>query len=212
MKRLCKTSTVWSPALAYTIGFIATDGNLSPSGRHTTLVSKDEEILTQIKKSLSLTGKIGKKARGNNQAKIYSYIHISDINFYQFLLSIGLTPKKSKTLGAVKVPREHFSYFLRGCIDGDGSITTNNHPESSHLQLKLRLCSASLDFLEWIHSEVKLSVNISGGWLYKNNNKDFYTLTYGKSDSIKILHFMYNDLVPPYLKRKYQVAKQFLGK
>jgi hypothetical protein len=210
MKPQCKTSTSWCPALAYAIGFIATDGNLSSDGRHITLVSKDEEILEQIKKSLNLFGTVGKKSRKNGGEKIYSYIHISDRNFYIFLLSLGLTPKKSKTIGKIKVPLKYFSHFLRGCIDGDGSITTSRHPESVHIQLKLRLCSASPKFLDWIHQEVTHLLKIDGGWIYTAKDRSVYTLTYGKVDSIKILKFLYNDLSEPHLKRKYLIARPFL--
>jgi hypothetical protein len=38
MKRLLKVKTVWSSNLAYAIGVIATDGNLSPISQNTSII------------------------------------------------------------------------------------------------------------------------------------------------------------------------------
>lgn len=48
----------------------------------------------------------------------------SDVLFYRWLIDVGLMPAKSLRLGPLKVPDEWFRDFLRGCIDGDGSILT----------------------------------------------------------------------------------------
>jgi hypothetical protein len=41
---------------------------------------------------------------------------------YDALLTIGLTPAKSLTLGPLAIPDDYFPDFFRGCIDGDGSV------------------------------------------------------------------------------------------
>ncbi len=43
----------WSPELAYAIGIIATDGNLSPNGRHLCIRSADYELLETVKECLA---------------------------------------------------------------------------------------------------------------------------------------------------------------
>lgn len=212
MRMLKKVDTRWSPTLAYVVGIIATDGNLSPDGRHIAITSKDEELLTKIRKNLALTSKIGKKTRGNSLEKKYFVLQIGDKNFYNFLLSINLTPKKSKTIGELLISREHFPHFFRGCMDGDGSITISNHPESSKKQLRIRLCSASKKFVLWIMGELASSIHISGGWIYSERGGSLYTLSYGKADSIKIIHFMYDEKGELYLGRKFNIAKKFMGK
>lgn len=49
----------WSNELAYAVGLIATDGNLSKDGRHIELTSKDTEQLETFKRCLKLKNRIG---------------------------------------------------------------------------------------------------------------------------------------------------------
>jgi hypothetical protein len=83
------------------------------------------------------------------------------------------------------------------------------HPESQYLQLRIRLNSASLNFTKWIKEKISKLVNSKGGWI--ENYSGVYVLSYGKIDSIKLLNWMYYPNVESYLKRKYVIAKQFLG-
>ncbi len=114
-----KVKIKWSPNFAYAIGLIATDGCLSKDGRHIILVSKDVDQLNNFKSCLSLENKIGTTVSGYN-GKSYTRIQFGDVLLYKFLLSIGLTPAKSKTIGKLKIPEIYFFDFLRGVLDGDG--------------------------------------------------------------------------------------------
>src|SRR3989344_1512456 len=121
MKPKNKVKIQWSPEFAYAIGLLTTDGNLSPDGRHIDFTSKDLEQLNNFMKCTSIKVKIGFKISGFTGMKT-TRIQFGDINFYKFLLSIGLTPRKSKTLGAIDIPNKYFFDFLRGHFDGDGSF------------------------------------------------------------------------------------------
>lgn len=209
MKRLNKIKIEWSPGFAYAIGLIATDGNLSPDGRHMNMTSKDKELITTFKICLMLKNKIGRKARGGSQDKKYFVLQFGDKNFYEFLLSLGLTPAKSKTIGSLNIPNNYFADFFRGCIDGDGNINIQRHPESQYPQLRVRLNSGSINFLKWIKEEIAKLIKPKGGWIEKSGR--VYILSYGKTDSIKILNSMYYNKVKYYLNRKYLIAKNFLG-
>src|SRR4026208_2087199 len=90
--------------LWYVIGFIATDGNLSLDGRHINITSKDVGHLRKIKKALFLSNRIGFKARGGEKEKKYGLLQFGDVQFYRYLLALGLHPKKSLTLGPIQVP------------------------------------------------------------------------------------------------------------
>lgn len=203
--------TTWSPELAYVIGVIATDGNLSPDGRHINITSKDEEMARTVKKLLRLENKIGRKARGYSKDKKYFVFQFGDINFYEFLFSIGLMPAKSKVLKAVDIPPSFFRDFLRGCIDGDGNISISKHPESQLPQLRVRLVSASPDFLVWIHKTMRSECAVKGGYTYHDSRKSVYTLSFGKADSLKIIKSMYYEKSLPCLKRKRLVASKMGG-
>ena len=210
MKRLSKVKIEWSPEFAYAIGLLTTDGNLSPDQRHINMTSKDEELIIKFKQCLNLDNKIGRKSRGGSNIKKYFVIQFGDRNFYDFLLSVGLRPAKSKTLKSLKIPKIYFSDFLRGCIDGDGSLGTFKRPESRHPQLRVRLYSASALFLKWIKKEISsiAEIDVKNGWITEENN--IFTLAYAKDNSIKLLNYIYYPDVNYYLERKYKIAKPFL--
>jgi hypothetical protein len=208
MKRLSKVKIKWSPCFAYGIGLLATDGNLSKDSRHMNMTSKDREMISLFKKCLGIRNKIGHKSRGRSKEKKYFQVQFGDKNFYDFLISIGLTPAKSKTIHSLKIPNRYFADFFRGCIDGDGNIHIARHPESQYPQLQVRLFSASSQFLNWVRDKIFRLVRPKGGWIEKKKNIEI--LVYAKSDSIKLLNFMYYSKRIPYLKRKYIIAKPFL--
>lgn len=211
--RLSKVKTVWSRRFAYAIGLIATDGNLSPDGRHISFSSKDYELACIYRQCLGLDNKIGLKARGGSHNKNCFVVQFGDKNLYEFLNSIGLQSAKSKTLARVEVPDDYFMDFLRGCIDGDGSITISKHPESRQPQLRLRLFAYNRLFLEWIDARIKELVVTAGGWIYSSPKGDSNTLIYGKTDAIKVLHHLYSETSNQLrLERKFKVANQFMLK
>lgn len=208
-RRLSKVKIEWSAAFAYAIGLLATDGNLSPDNRHINFTNKDEDLAIMFKKCLGIDNKIGRKFRGGSKEKKYCVVQFGDRNFYEFLNGIGITKAKSKTLGKLEIPARYFADFLRGCIDGDGSIGTFVHPESKHLQLRVRLVSASLPFLLWIKEEISRRAGIKTGWIGRRM-KSVYPLTYGKTDSIKLFGFIYYPGVQYYLDRKYKIALPYI--
>ncbi len=193
--------------MAYVIGLLATDGNLSIDGRHINFTSKDYELAVLFRTYLGLTVTIGKKSRGGGGEKKYFVVQCGDVIFYRFLLSIGLTPRKSKTISALKVPHNYFFDFLRGCIDGDGSIGVFTHPESKHPQLRVRLVSASKPFLEWIKS-VTSSYGING---FFTIGKRVHVLVYAIADSTKLLPLIYYSGSPQSLTRKREKAELYAG-
>ena len=134
-----------------------------------------------MKRVLGLTSKIGRKAREKSKKKLYSQIQFSDVRFYKYLLTIGLTPKKSLTLKEIEVPNRYFPDFLRGIIDGDGSISTWVHKSNKHRQWSLRIVSAAPIFSEWLKNRIEILFDIKGK-LYRHKYK-------GKKNFINIIKF-----------------------
>lgn len=210
-RRIKYIETTWSEQLAYVVGIITSDGNLSSDGRHINITSKDLEMVQNVKEILHLSNTIGRKARGGSIEKKYYVLQFGSKNFYAFLLSIGLTPAKSKTIQKVLVPNMFFSDFLRGCIDGDGNIYESKHPESKHVQLRLTLASASKPFLIWILASIQKIHKIQGGWIVTVEKKSAHMLRFGKSDSIQIFRAMYAHSRRYALQRKLAIAEKYLG-
>ena len=167
-------------------------------------------MIINCKKCLGINNKISRTARGGSKDKKYYMLQFGDKNFFEFLLELGLTPRKSKTVSELKIPQKYFADFFRGCIDGDGSISISKHPESKYPQYKIRLCSASNNFLDWILKSCKRFFGVAGGSISKTDKSSVYTLTFGKNDSIKILRMIYLKNVIC-LSRKKKIALKILG-
>ena len=95
--------------LWYLVGLITSDGNLSKDARHINIASKDYTFLNAFRNAYGLTNRIGVKNKGKiNQAY---QIQFSNVNFYNFLLAIGLCPNKSLIQKELPVPKNNFCDF-----------------------------------------------------------------------------------------------------
>ena len=138
---------------------------------------------------------------------------------YDWLVGIGLTPAKSLTLRPLEVPDEFFADFLRGCIDGDGSVLVytdryNTQKKDSYVyeRLYVSLVSASRPFVEWIQAVIRRLIGISGAitGTTKQGRNTLWRLRYAKADSIRLVTWMYYSPTVPCLIRKRADAERFL--
>ena len=205
----------WSAQLAYAVGLLATDGNLSSDGRHLAIPSKDKALLETVKSCLGLGNTITLQTTG----RAVHRLQWGDREFYDWLLCIGLTPAKSLTLGPLAVPDEYFADFLRGCIDGDGSITTYidryntfKKPEYVYTRLYVCLVSGSFRFVEWLRATVQRLTGLSGDLTARRlpMRNASWRLRYAKAESLALLPWLYYSPDVPCLARKRAVAASFL--
>lgn len=201
MYPLKNVKTKWSVQLAYCIGLISSDGNLSKNGRHISFVSKDIQLIHLFCKCLCIKPKISIK-NGGYGAVAY-FVQFSDVNFYKFMVSIGLTANKSKTIGKIKIPVEYMPDFLRGSFDGDGTFYSyfDKRWDKSFMYY-LVFISASLDHLHWIRGFLKEKLEITGAlsvYYYQRATQ----LRYGKKEALKIIDYIYYGRDIPKLERKY---------
>lgn len=197
-----RVSVEWSETLAYGIGLIATDGNLSKSGRHIELTSKDRDQLTTF---LGCIGRPDVKIthKSGMYRKRITRVQFGDVVLYQFLLSIGLTQNKSKTLSRIKVPRAYFADFVRGVFDGDGSSYSYYDPLfPKSFRFYISFASASPFFLPWLQESLHRYTNIRGS-IQKSLNRDFYQLKYSKREALILAGYLYPSTSVPHLRRKY---------
>ena len=163
----------WSSDMAYVLGFILTDGNVS--GNTISIAQKEIEPLNAIASMLEAENKPYKS--GN--------IHVLSIyrkSIVESLERLGISEKKSLTVELPEVPGEYLADFIRGVIDGDGwvhakgyVVTITSGSESFANQLTTRLKAAGFPF-KWNHDgyayRIKLSgkdeVRRLGAWLYAN--------------------------------------------
>jgi hypothetical protein len=135
------------------------------------------------------------------------------------LTDIGLMPAKSLRLGTLRVPDEWFRDFLRGCIDGDGSIVTytdrynvRKKPSYVYTRVYVSLVSASPPFIEWLRASVQRLRHLSGdvGIRKSARHHDIWRLRYAKRESLALLRWMYYASDVACLQRKRDLATPFL--
>jgi len=190
----------WNPNLAYAIGLIATDGCLANDGLLVDLTSKDREQLLNFCKCVEVNFKIGTK--WNQIGDKCLRIQFKNKLFYDFLLSVGLTPKKSLTMGKLKIPPEYFFDFLRGCFDGDGCFYSYwDKRWKSSFMFYLEFISASKKHVDWLQKELKSSLGVQGH-ITKDGRSITYQLKYAKREALEIIKNMYYDKRVISLSRK----------
>lgn len=210
----------WSHDLAYAVGLITTDGSISNDRRHIVFTSSELQLIKTFKKCLSLKNKITLNPYGQ-YAKCQSYkIQFSNIVFYNWLLKIGLSVNKAHKITLIKIPNKYFPDFIRGHIDGDGSIfiykdAHNKYKEKNYTynRLYITLRSSSKSHLIWIRSKLNNFLDIKGslsGWKRKKRKIKLWSLRFCKKDSAKFLPWLYYKKDLPCLKRKYKIAKIFI--
>lgn len=137
-----------------------------------------------------------------------------------------LTPAKSLTVEAPSIPKEYIKDFLRGVIDGDGSIMFKKsvRNNSKRKYLGISIVSASKIFADQLCFFIKelgthcnlyvldnaVNYNRSIGGREINSKNILYRVYMGSSDSVKLCKIMYsgNHIC---LKRKYEKYLKYLS-
>jgi hypothetical protein len=180
----------------YLIGLLATDGHITypPNYVHYScsiqLNVEDKDILEKI------------YSKFGGRLKIYSNNikwSLNNIEFIDHLKTIGFTHNKTYSLNISEwfdaIPDKNKFHFMRGVIDGDGSIIRN-----SQNGYRLCLVSASEPF-------IKMCTDFLEGSYYKDRNT--YCMQISKKQ--KVLDILYKLYSSDFcIKRKYNKAIQLL--
>lgn len=182
---------------AYLAGFIAADGYISEEHHfiEITLSAKERDYLQFIVMLLE------------SNVTVYSdqvrcRIKIVNHKLVDDLVKLGIGQKKSLTLKFPDIPHELHKHFIRGYIDGDGSINpTIQNGRLGLLGTKEFLTSVRDIFFE--NCEVGLNN------LDKKGN--IFDLRYHGSSAEKVLDWLYEGVII-YLARKYEKYKDLKRK
>jgi hypothetical protein len=207
----------WVPDLAYVIGLLVTDGCLSSDGRHIIFTSQDIEAIDNFRKILHVTNSIGKTI--NSKSEAYR-VQVGSVKFYRWLLKIGLTPHKSLTIGSIDIPNKYFTDFLRGHLDGDGSITTyldkynmNKNIKYVYKRLWVRLISGSQEHVLWLQNKIIETIHVHGRIHATKKNSvgnSIYVLKFAKKESLILLKEIYYSENLHCLSRKRLIYENFI--
>jgi DNA-binding transcriptional regulator WhiA len=189
---------------AYWLGFISADGSISSNKKYGHRMSielsvVDEHHLEKLSSHINFPGKIRRRHKTSfGKNKEFCCLNVSSKTMVLDLIGLGVTPNKSLSLSMPNIPIDLYKHFIRGVVDGDGSIGFNNRNGAI-----LSICSGSLQFLISIKHIFDTYSGFAGGGLYKSLNSNLNTLSYGGNNSaFKIIEWLYKDAVV-YLDRKY---------
>ena len=201
---------VWSANFAYAVGLICSDGSLSKDGRHIDFTSKDIEQIENFRKILKVNNKVRLKNSGSNRLKKYYSIQLGDVKLYRFLLSIGITANKSKTIYEVEIPDKYFIDYLRGEFDGDGYTCSFWSKEwKNSFILYLGFVSASEKYINWLRYKIFTLFGEDGH--IRRGGRTAYQLYFGKYASVRLIEKIYYKPNLIYLSRKKFKIDQSLG-
>jgi hypothetical protein len=168
-----------APKWQYWIGYIAADGNVAKNCNNISITSKDIDHLNKYAKELDCPFYI------KNGKSIAQFANKSS---KEYLVQLGITPNKSKTL---KFLGDFTSHFVRGVFDGDGSVS-NGRP---------KITSGSSQFIAQLSTLFD-----SKGWKYsirsKGKDSNCFDIELIGDSRWYFMEWIYKD-AEIYLERKY---------
>jgi hypothetical protein len=220
------TTHQWTPRLAYVVGLIASDGSLPDDGGHEiSFKSTDLDLVQQFLACLERPERYwtvpahDSTIRGRQiHNRVAFYTRFTDRHLFAWLRSIGISPMKSRTLGALDIPDAHLFDFVRGVLDGDGSILVvqnrpdpRKRPEYTVTRLRVVLYSGSRPFLAWLQQRLETH-GIRGSIVRVERTSGLlYHLVYSRRASVRLLSRLYSDESGPSLRRKRAIWHRYVA-
>lgn len=201
---------------AYFLGLIMTDGCISTTSATKfvaiELKSYDSYILQKFLDCVGSTRKLTRDKRCDCMtATVSSKKVVADLKKYGCAEHSSLTQQFPKN-----VPENMMRHFVRGLIDGDGSlgyytVTVKGRVRNNHYK-SVRMCSGNYQFLKdmMTYMQNTLGLNLDYNAIQREK-ENLYSFKYSnKHDVSIILHWLYDDATI-YLTRKKEICDKILA-
>lgn len=180
---------------AYWLGFLYADGAIGSSNNGIEVSLKSDDI-THLQKFASSLGFIDKHIY---QDDIRCRLNFQNKHLHSQLINLGCCPKKSLILtfpSKEQVPKEFVPHFVRGYIDGDGSVMIGKNHRGERIVPRLSILGTK-DFLIELVAQM--------GWKQNriSHPSGAYQVEWGGRYVFSYLEVLYQDATI-YLDRKYQ--------
>ena len=195
----------WSFNMAYILGFILADGCIiqgtykgySDSLKFGVQLS-DIDILEKIKKELKSEHKL-------SIIKNAAHFCIASQTLVDDLKKLSISYRKSLNENLPVVPKKYIKDFIRGIVDGDGSIGIDKKGSPS---IGVSGGKIVLTFIrDYFLKNMQLYSTV-GKRSYSEQQKNFlYDIRYKSNTALKIIAYLYNNACL-YLDRKYTLARR----
>lgn len=192
----------------YFLGWIATDGYIDEKNNRVRIELCDIEPLEIIKRIIGYSGDIKLSTMRKTSKKQPYRLSISNKELVKDFVNLGIKQKKSRTIELPKIDDQNFYHFLRGVIEGDGSVVFNKYLDKRRNKITNKLFvflnSGSLKFLEQIKERVNLGNNKILTLTYKTAHEPIYRLVWSGKYAEQLCSLLYKDSENLRLERKYQ--------
>lgn len=197
----------WSKTMAYILGYICADGSVAWDKKRgyqsltITASAKDKTHLEKIRKILRST----KPLLYGKSTKSYRLI-INSGRMCKRLMHLGISPKKSLILRFPKIPLKYLRDFIRGYIDGDGSLRYFARKRSPYFEIMIS--SGSKDFIVSLEGKIFSCLGIKSR--ISKYGANCYILRYSCARGLSLAEWLYQD-AKIYLIRKFKKYETALG-
>ena len=204
--------------LGYFVGFWSADGGIASSEKNYGMVyltSSDKQLIDDFVKATGYLGKVSGKIRKDKYDSKGVLWRSTRPQFAlkftgaiaDYIQNLGYVPgpKTGKEFLSNEIDAEMFPHFLRGFIDGNGTIS---HAKSAMRlgypkYLQVSMVSASKNLLNAIYVRLKRAGIIRTRAKGQHPKPFVYRLAFGHADAVRICNYIYAD-APIKLERKYQ--------
>ena len=205
----------WNEYSAYFLGFILTDGHIHYGTKKFLQIEvqkEDIDILQKLKELSNFEGKIIKGKHENKNSIINNYkcktngsvkMQINNAKIILDLIQKGV-PRENKTYNTAfpsQVPQNMIKHFIRGAIDGDGSISFNK----KHFNSLAISFYGSYDLVKGVRDNLNIICNNK----ISQTGKHCWRFTVSGKKASSIANWLYSDATV-YLNRKYEIYIQSL--
>ena len=193
---------VWTPEMAYVLGYWWADGCMylkpSTTAHEVRLASNDLQHLEAVAQVVGAKYDLRRVAATANTY----VVSFCSKEMFRDLEVLGGTPHKSRTIGFPPVPSEMLPHFVRGVIDGDGTLSWNAGKPI------VQIYSGSVLFLEALAMAVEQSTGIPAPRL--SSNRSNWYLKWRTVRAKCLAAWLYLDNPGLAMARKFIIAAQFI--
>ncbi len=185
--------------MSYILGFVFTDGNVSykpEESRWTLTITQSEKDFSHLERIRNILGS-SKELLYSPKTKSYR-LTVANRIICEDLIKLGVIPRKSLVVDFPDIPKEVLPDFIRGVIDGDGSISYFDRKRSPYF--RIIIFSGSKKFLDKLENAVKNSIGVSSR--VRTHHKNTFSLPYTCKRASVLADWIYKD-TNLYLGRKY---------
>lgn len=187
--------------MAYILGYWWADGSMrvKKHGAYEIEISSNDRI--HLEQLASVIGGRIQLRKVSHTSQCYKIVFCS-VEMYNDILAHGGTPSKSKTIGFPRIPNDLLAHFVRGVVDGDGTLSWNGDRPI------LQVYSGSSLFLEGFTTAIAEQTGIPAP--KQQANRDNWTIKWSTIRAKCLAGWLYYDNPGLALPRKQQIAAQFL--